>query len=170
MYGTSVSLIVAMASVSMWLAAVPACASGEETVVEFANRLREIIASGNSKAFRQIACYPSSCIDEEDVRFVFGTVEDKSYIRRLLSDPRTEVKIFGPYTYSDDLKDRSFAIMFYNPGVVRFDAKGELSEEQRTDLWWNGYVETVVSPVGSGWGFHRTPFYHGADPPWSDDF
>jgi hypothetical protein len=146
------------------------CTSAEQRVSDFAVRLRDNVISGDIDQFRRIPCYPAPCIDDDDVTHVFGDPAVESYVRTLLRKPSTRIRIFGPYTYSDELRDRSYAIMFYDPDVVEFDHEGNLSARQREEFWWNGYVETVVSPVGGEWGFHRTPFYHGADPPWVEDF
>jgi hypothetical protein len=148
----------------------PRCSAGEEAIGDFALRLRGMIVSGDEAAFRKLGCYPASCVDDDDVAFVFGKKESQATIRRLLSNPAVEVKVFGPFTYSDELKDSSYVVMYYDPEIVKFDPYGRLSQEQRENLWWKGYVETVVSPVGSGWGFHRTPFHNGADPPWLGDY
>jgi len=157
-------------AVLLCLFSLPLHASGQDSAREFALRLRSIIVSGDRTEFRNIGCYPADCIDDDDVTFVFGAGECESYIRKFLSNPAVETRVFGPFTYSNELKDSSYVIMYFDPETVKFDPRGTLSPQQRENLWWTGYIETVISPVGSSWGFHRTPFYHGADPPWLEDY
>jgi len=147
-----------------------ACASAQESVADFAERVRKIVVAGDVRSFMKLPCYPAACIDEDDVAFVIGAKDSGSFVRRFLMNPDVEIKIFGPYTYADEAGKTSYALMFYDPKLVSFNADGNLSQEDRERLWWNGYVETVVSPVQSGWGFHRTPFYFGSEPPWMEDF
>ncbi len=163
-------LAVSVGILAGWFLLEPAPQPSCAPPLEFARELRAIIVRGDEAAFRQLPCYPVDCIGNDDLRFVFGTKNEESFIRRFLTSPNVKVRIFGPYTYSDQLPNASYAIMYYDPAVVKFDSEGMLSQQDREELWWKGYIETVVSPVGSRWGFHRTPFYHGVDPPWAEDF
>lgn len=147
-----------------------ACASAQGNVSDFAERVRRIVVAGDVPGFMSLPCDPAPCIDEEDVHFVIGTKDRSSFVRDFLANPGVKIKIFGPYTHSDEAGPKAYAVMFYDPELVTFNVEGNLSQEDRERLWWNGYVETVVTPVKSGWGFYRTPFYYGTEPPWMKDF
>ena len=60
--------------------------------------------------------------------------------------------------------------MYYDPKLVKFNDKGYLSESDRQQLWWKGYIETVVHYENGVWGLKDTPFYHGAHLPWAEDY
>ncbi len=146
------------------------CARAEETAAQFAERVRGIVVSGDASVFRTLPCYPAPCIDDDVVEFVIGTKKQRSFVGNFLANKSVAIKIFGPYTYADEVGAKSYAVMFYDPKLVKFNEDGNLSKEDRERLWWNGYVETVVLPVDSGWGFHNSPFYYGTEPPWMGDY
>lgn len=170
MHRSQMSLKGVAAALVLWLVYSPGCFSAQESVNEFATKLREIIASGDVAQFRALTCYPAYCIDDDDVKFVIGTDTSEAWIRKFLRNPAVRIRVFGPYTYSDELENGSYVVMFYDPEMVFFETDGNLMASQREELWWKGYVETVITRVGSGWGFHRTPFYNGTEPPWMKDF
>ena len=169
MWRAELSVMRALAT-AVALLVLPSCAAAQQGVADFAERVRKIVVLGDVSAFSELPCYPAPCIDQEDTDFVIGPAESKSFIREFLENPRVKIKIFGPYTYDDETGEKSYLVMFYDPDLVKFNSEGQLSQEERERLWWKGYIETVVSPVNSGWGFHRTPFYYGTEAPWTEDF
>ena len=142
----------------------------EESSREFAERLRDIIVSRDTAAFSELPCFPSHCVDQDDVDYVFGTDGEESYLVHLLQRTDIKVKVFGPFEYSESSSNSEYVVMYYDPLVVVFDRDGLLSEKDRKELWWNGYVETVVTLDDGEWAFYRTPFYYGAHLPWAEDY
>ena len=147
------------------------CTPGQEqSPWEFAERLRAIIASNDTAAFSELPCLPTDCIDQDAIDYVFGTDSDESYLARFLQRNDIEVKVFGPIEYADASRNSEFVVMYYDPEIVLFDSGGHMSEKDRKDLWWNGYVETIVVVKNGEWAFYRTPFYYGAHLPWAEDY
>lgn len=148
------------------------CSYGGDSlsVHDFAVDLRGVITSGQVDKFNQLGCVPTKCIDNDDINYVFGTGGKIGFIKSFLSRPEVEIKTYGPFQYSDDSSSSDYIVMYYDPLLVRFDKNGNLSEEQRREMWWKAYVETVVSLKDGVWYFNRTPFYHGAHLPWAEDY
>ena len=80
------------------------------------------------------------------------------------------IKVFGPFTYSEKSNSSNYIFMYYDQALVQFDDSGYLTSKDRQELWWNSYIETVMTFSDGQWKFHRTPFYHGAHSPWSEDY
>ena len=147
------------------------CAQAQhESIEKYANRLQNIIVSGDTKGFVDLPCFPSNCIDQETTDYIFGEGGGDGFVKRLLSQSNIEIKIFGPYRYSSLPNRTEYAIMYYDPRLVKFNDSGYLSPDGRENLWWRGYVETVVTLDSGKWAFHRTPFYYGAHLPWTEDY
>lgn len=140
------------------------------TAEEFALELKQIIASGSVKAFKDIPCFPTDCIDNGSVKYVFGAVGETSFIEKLINMKDLKIKVYGPYTYSDDAANQSYSLVYYDPNQVSLNQKGYMDAEVRKNMWWKGYVETVVIMKDGKWAFHYTPFYHGAHLPWAEDY
>lgn len=141
-----------------------------ESVADFAIRVQSLIASGEAHAFKSLPCFPSGCVDREAINFIFGDDSSDGYIRKFLRQSDIQIKIFGPYQYSSDSNHSAYAIMYYDPDLVKFNSQGYLSSSDREELWWDGYIETVVTFKDNKWGFYRTPFYYGAHLPWAKDY
>lgn len=141
-----------------------------ESAQQFAERLQGIIVNGEVEKFRKLSCVPTDCVDEADVRYVFGGGDQGGFVKRFLGRSGVDIRVFGPFEYSETLSGDEYILMYYDPAVVDFDAEGYLSQEDREHLWWKGYVETVVSYKDEKWNFVYTPFYHGAHLPWADDY
>lgn len=146
--------------------------ANNQTVDEFAKTLKEIISYQKLEKFMEIPCFPSGCEAEANLQYIFGDGKKKSFVLEFMQRRNIKIKIFGPYQYSEDSNYRNYSLMFYDPNIVQFNDNGFLSEADRQDLWWKGYIETVVSVSSENgeWGFHRTPFYYGAHIPWSEDY
>lgn len=139
-------------------------------VVEFAERLKNIITYGEIDQFSRMSCGASRCVDKEYINYIFGTDDQEGFVKSFLGRPSIKIKIFGPYWYSDRSKGNDYALVYYDPAIVKFNSDGHLSDEDRRDLWWVGYIETVVSFHDGNWGFTHTPFYYGAHIPWAEDY
>lgn len=142
----------------------------EESPRQFAEQLREIIVSNDTAAFRVLPCLPSPCIDQDGVDYIFGVDGEESGLVHLLRRTDIKVKVFGPLKYDASLSESQYVVVYYDPDIVKFDRHGHMSEKDRENLWWNGYVETVVVPHSGEWAFYRTPFYYGAHLPWAEDY
>jgi hypothetical protein len=152
-------------------AATTSCgAAGQsESVEEFATRLIRIVSEGDKSAFAAIDCVPQACDTARDWAFVVGRDDSNSQVQKILSDPKTSFRIYGPYTYDDNRPNGSFAIVFYREGKVAFDSGGRMVPADRKQQWNVNYVETIVTRAERGWSFHRVPFYRAAHLPWMDD-
>ena len=150
---------------------VSGCASAQDlSLLEFANSLKDTITSRNTTAFRQLPCFPTECIAADEVEYVFGAHGSDSYLIKLLKSPNVRIKVFGPVRYSNAEVTDVYVVVYFDSQLVAFDEAGQMSQEDRKDLWWNGYVETLVTKYNDEWAFYRTPFYFGAHLPWADDY
>lgn len=136
----------------------------------YAERVREIIVSGNVSKFQSLPCVPADCIGIDDVEYVFGAEGDESFIRRFLKRPSVEVRVFGPFTREDAFGSSTFSIVYYDPFLVDFNESGHMNPVDRKNQWNKGYVETLVTCKDGECAFHRTPFYYGAHIPWMEDY
>jgi len=146
------------------------CGQGQSDLgLRFAEQIKEVIADGDVEGFRELPCFPMECVGQEEVAYVFGENETDSYIRALLRNPKVEIKIFGPFQYSGD-PEGEYSVVYFDPEVVEFGNEGFMSSVAREELWWAGYVETVIKNENGVWGFYRAPFYYGANLPWVSDY
>ena len=147
------------------------CAQAQdESIEQYANRLQNIIASGDTNSFVALPCFPSKCIDQDDISYIFGEDSGDGFVKKILSQPGVKIKVFGPYKYSGRPDHNEYVLMYYDPNLVEFNSDGYLSPDDREKLWWKGYVETIVTLKGDNWAFYRTPFYYGAHLPWAEDY
>ncbi|MEX1222717.1 MAG: hypothetical protein WEA82_11490 [Idiomarina sp.] len=138
---------------------------------DFGRKLESIIENNDRKKFLELPCFPSNCIEEDDIDYVFGTNNQPSFIKSFLENPEIEMKVFGPFVYDDNsTKGSNYIVMYYHPKKVKFNDSGHLSETNRERLWWEGYIETVIHCQNELCGFQQTPFYHGAHLPWAEDY
>ncbi len=142
----------------------------EETASQFTQRLKEVIVAGDTAAFSQLPCFPSDCIGQDELNYVFGSNGEESYLAELLKKPQTKVRVFGPYEYTNTAEGNEYVIIYYDPSLVVFDEAGHLARSERENLWWAGYVETAAIFHKGEWAFNRTPFYYGAHLPWAVDY
>jgi len=149
----------------------PSCIySNAKSAQSFGAKLKRIIVENNRQKFMALSCFPVNCIDQGDVNFVFGSNSHPSTIKSFLINPDIKMKVFGPFDYDDHEGNNDYILMYYLPNIVAFEKNGTLSDKSRKDMWWKGYVETVISYHNGQWHFHRTPFYHGAHLPWEKDY
>ena len=141
-----------------------------ESAEEFARELRKIIVNRQVNVLEELPCFPSNCIDDDDIRYIFGSAQKKSFILQFLQREDIGIKVFGPFTYSEKSNGSNYIFMYYDQALVQFDDSGYLTSKDRQELWWNSYIETVMTFSDGQWKFHRTPFYHGAHSPWSEDY
>ncbi|WP_193162662.1 hypothetical protein [Microbulbifer hainanensis] len=141
-----------------------------QSASEFGGHLKNIIVNNNYENFSALPCFPSSCIDSDDINYVFGADNKISFIRSFLRRPGVQIKVFGPFSYNDSNNGSTFIVMYYDPVQVKFNDEGYLSEADREKLWWKGYIETVIHYQDGVWGLQETPFYHGANLPWMEDY
>ena len=140
------------------------------SVEAHADLIKKIVSTGDVDVFRELKCFPSSCIDEHVVEYVFGKDGKKGEVKKILGLKNLNIKIFGPYTFDDKAKNSSYSIVFYNPSVIKLTSDGYMKAEDQAKLWMVEYVETVVIFRNGMWNFHYTPFYHGAHLPWEEDY
>lgn len=147
------------------------CAQAElKQARKFGEDLKNIVVQNDKEAFLSLPCFPINCVDSDDVDYVFGSSNAESFIKSFLSESSVNLKVFGPYAHDGSSKGASFILMYYKPDLVTFNSAGHLSEVDRKNLWWKGYVETVVHVKDGVWGFKETPFYNGAHLPWTIDY
>lgn len=164
----SIKLITSLILFSVPLTAY--CCEVDLHAMEFAEKVRRLIVSGNVKNFQSLPCVPTDCIGEDDIEYVFGTSDDESFIRKFLKNPNVKARVFGPYIQEDGFGKSSFSIVYYDPSLVDFNKDGYMDPDDRRDQWNKGYVETRITCMEGGCAFHRTPFYYGAHIPWMDDY
>ena len=146
------------------------CQADIKQALEFGSQIKNIVEKNEREAFFRLPCFPADCIDSDDINYVFGEDGNASFIKSFLDKPDVQIKVFGPFASDDLRKGSSFILMYYNPELVTFNVNGLLSERNRENLWWKGYIETVVHCQNGIFGFKETPFYHGAHLPWADDY
>lgn len=144
--------------------------SEDKAIDLFGEDLLNIIRLNQIEKFSKIGCFPQNCVDKGIIEYVFGAGDDAGTIQKILNSPDIKIKIFGPFTYTDEKINQSYIIVFYKPAQVAFDEVDRLSIEDRKALWEKGYVETVVINVNGEWVFHGAPFYFYGQLPWTDDY
>ena len=147
------------------------CAQAEiEQAREFGKYLRCLILNNDRDTFFKLPCFPSDCVDRDDIDYIFGVDEEFGFIHSFLKRSGVKMKVFGPFSYNDSSGGNDFILMYFDPELVKFNDEGNLSESDRQELWWKGYIETVVHCQEDICGFQKTPFYHGAHLPWVEDY
>lgn len=141
-----------------------------ESIELYAERLRDIIVGGDKQGLIDLPCFPSKCVSQYDIEYIFGKGDNDAFVKNFLSQPERKIKIFGPYQYSDRPYSNEYLLMYYDPNLVRFNSEGHLSQDDREKLWWKGYVETVITLKDGEWAFYRAPFYNGTHLPWAEDY
>lgn len=138
----------------------------EASAKVFAQRVMKIITTGDVDHFMRLNCFPNDCIQSEETEYIFGSSENAGFIVSFLKRDSIKTKVYGPINYNFSGDAREYVVVYFDSELVKFSSGGFLSEQDREELWWKGYVETVITVVDGEWGFSRTPFYYGTEPPW----
>lgn len=151
-----------------------------EPIETFAKRIQILITSGSTEKLKEERCYPSDCVDDYKIEYLIGSEKKRSIISAFLNRLDLKIKISGPYQFryfrrNSEKSGDIYYITYYDPEIVQFSADNVMTDkknnvvtgEKKTEIWGKVFVETAVSPVESGWGFHYTPFYGETRFPWS---
>ena len=138
-------------------------------VMKFATTIKESVSNKNIADLKALKCYPESnnCVSERALEYIYN---DNGAIHKLLSNKNIKIKIYGPYTYEAKHPNSSYAILFYNPNIVKLSENGQLSEKTEKEQWNKNLTETVVTVINGEVHLNRTIFYFGAHAPWADDY
>ena len=160
--------IVLMSALMITLLGCSSRQASHEEILIFAQDLKYLIGNSDVDAFIQIPCFPISC-DDGVVDIIFGGAEITPY-ERVLSDPATDVKVFGPYTNERASPNQSWEILYYNPAEIHFDSDARIDSEVGMKEFGIKLFQTTVIPTDDGIAFHRTPFYLFAHHPYAGEY